>query len=1357
MAEVKGSRSEIEIASDEWRSQLIDVGGNNRLLFFKSNASTLSFENASPDGLAKLLAGEDTLLSKIFPDAKVAESAIKVVKALAKKQKEAVEEYGVSVAFAAVGMAEFPFGENSNRKSSQLDEGDQVRLTAAPIFMRSAEISQRRGSAESWSIKLSEDYQLNGVLQHVLLTLGVELDEDALLGAFSDEEKSVESMLEDFKLQVSKIEKFTIKTSTILGAFSYQKQPMVNDVTDLSVLSKSDLVSALAGVKESMSRVRAIKHDAELADSDYKPIDSEFLILDADASQSFVVNATLGKQNLVVQGPPGTGKSQTIANVIAALAANGKSVLFVAQKRAAIEAVLNRLEKAGLRSMVLDAFMSGSTRRFVSEELKTAIDSQRASTPVEVSKLHLALARSRDKLVSHHDQTNDQIHGWDASIYELRNEAISVASENRSEWIVDSGPFDTWSSSDFQTVIFEIQELASLGYFESGWRERSGWNPDTLTTAEKVSHLSSLTRNIQTKGLKALASAMANLGQPTFENLNELLEINVCLEDLRFLGERSPKLTDQALDIEWLKYLLNCTLGWPEALGEGKPGFFARATAKRKARKLTGADSTEQTIEFLTTAVRLNESSARHRVSLIPAHYSEHSESVTALIEELHEVQANLRNMDIFELDPETLADSLRKLAGDDQKALMPRAYGLSESLNGRGMGDVIDCLIKEQVHTPRDAEGISEATKFILCRSVLETAELTSGEISSTSGRDLDGFAADFSRSEGEHFKANAARVLRIANVNLVSAVNQYPDQHVILKKEITRKRNFMSIRNLFVEAPNVMLAAKPVWAMSPLQVSRFLPAKQLFDIVIFDEASQIRPADAIPSLIRAKQVLVAGDTRQLPPTDFFSKVIDSQPVDGVDELEELAASETVGFGETQEPRPESKKIEALTRDAESILTAFDRVLAGQSRQLLWHYRSLDERLIAVSNAHVYDSSLTTFPCADIPNAVSHVQAEQAVGKDAKTNSPQPEVEKVVRLVESHLANHPDQSLGVITFGTPHQRRVEMALDMAAKNNPSLAEALQGAGDEPFFVKSIERVQGDERDAIILSFGYGKDAAGKLNLFWGPLLQDGGERRLNVAISRAKRTMTLVTSFGLADLAEDRHSSPGFRLMYNFLKFCATGGKDLGNMSEVPPLNAFEIDVKRRLEAAGLNLDCQVGVGSYRIDFAIKHPTKSDHYVLAVEADGASYHSGHTARERDRLRQSLLEQRGWVFQRIWSTDWFNNPTAEVERILVAYKVALAGESLPEEPAKHETATWGQKEAKARSARPAIQPGLQIDYHYDSTLMALVRYIRSDGVLRTRDEEISELVEELGYKKRGAKIMRVLNEIVNRPDGRPKR
>jgi very-short-patch-repair endonuclease len=366
-------------------------------------------------------------------------------------------------------------------------------------------------------------------------------------------------------------------------------------------------------------------------------------------------------------------------------------------------------------------------------------------------------------------------------------------------------------------------------------------------------------------------------------------------------------------------------------------------------------------------------------------------------------------------------------------------------------------------------------------------------------------------------------------------------------------------------------------------------------------------------------------------------------------------------------------------------------------------------------------------------------------------TNSPEGEVARVVELVLEHARARPGETLGVITFGIPHTRRIETALAAAFAAEPELGAVLGRDRREPFFVKNIERVQGDERDAIILSVGYGTSADGRLKLFWGPLLQPGGERRLNVAISRARVRMTLVTSFAADDMREDGHDSAGYRLMYRFLRFAATGELSGGAKASIA-LNPFELDVRDRLTAIGMDLVPQLGVGSYRLDFAVRHPDHPGRYLLAIEADGANYHSGHIARERDRLRQRLLEGRGWVFHRIWSTDWFSDCESAIAATWSAYQEALAADARGLEPAVADAGSaptssppaWHMAEAQRTISRPLIVPGLAIDKHDHEDLVQLVRHLRSDGVLRTREEEFTLLMRELGYSKRGSRIVTAL-------------
>ena len=422
--------------------------------------------------------------------------------------------------------------------------------------------------------------------------------------------------------------------------------------------------------------------------------------------------------------------------------------------------------------------------------------------------------------------------------------------------------------------------------------------------------------------------------------------------------------------------------------------------------------------------------------------------------------------------------------------------------------------------------------------------------------------------------------------------------------------------------------------------------------------------PEDAITSLLRGGQAAVAGDQRQLPPTTFFAA---SDP--GEDDEQNEA---TVGF--------------------QSILDVMSAFLEPPWT-LNWHYRSRNEALIAYSNHRIYGGSLVTFPGPGGPAAVRH----ELVASNAETGAQElnvaAEVQRVVELVREHVQERPDESLGVITMGIEHARRIEMALDRARQEDATLELLFVQGQSERFFVKNLERVQGDERDAIILSIGYGKNDAGQLVYRFGPLLQEGGERRLNVAITRARQRMTVVSSFTHHDMRAD-YPKLGVKLLRGFLEFAASEGTSFGQgeATEVS-LNYFEQSVFDELTRRGLKLIGQVGSSSYRIDMAAMHPEQPGRYVLAIECDGASYHSAHTARDRDRLRQQQLEARGWRFHRIWSTDWFLRREDEVQRTLAAFDEAMrvSDERAPHPEPPQPRPSERENYVRTRTPRPAVR------------------------------------------------------------------
>jgi very-short-patch-repair endonuclease len=500
------------------------------------------------------------------------------------------------------------------------------------------------------------------------------------------------------------------------------------------------------------------------------------------------------------------------------------------------------------------------------------------------------------------------------------------------------------------------------------------------------------------------------------------------------------------------------------------------------------------------------------------------------------------------------------------------------------------------------------------------------------------------------QHLAANRVRVRRAWADRLRGALDQHPLQARVIRKQAALRRGHLPLRRLLDQTSDVLFALKPCWAMSPLMVSQVLPAARLFDVVIFDEASQIVPADAISSIMRGHQIVVAGDDRQLPPTNFFRQVGDSDEEPGEDD--ESLVSFGAGF--------------------ESVLDALRPLLP--TWPLAWHYRSRDERLVAFSNTRIYGGALTTFPGVLRDDCLRHVVVSQGPepGQEVSVTA---EVEQVVELILDHARTRPRETLGVIALGVRHAERIDAALRHALAGHPDLEGFFAEDSAEPFFVKNLERVQGDERDAIILSIGYGKHRDGRMRYQWGPLLRDGGERRLNVAATRARCRLTLVSSFSSHDVDPDRVTKAGARMLADYLEYAGSGGTAVGAMKGAGAvgggeLNPFEADVRDRLAACGITVVPQYGVGGYRVDFAATHPQDADRMVLAIEADGASYRESGSVRDRDRLRGEHLQRLGWNFHRLWSTNWFADPQAEVARVRDAFERAISAADPPDpEPA----------------------------------------------------------------------------------------
>jgi transcription elongation GreA/GreB family factor/very-short-patch-repair endonuclease len=520
-----------------------------------------------------------------------------------------------------------------------------------------------------------------------------------------------------------------------------------------------------------------------------------------------------------------------------------------------------------------------------------------------------------------------------------------------------------------------------------------------------------------------------------------------------------------------------------------------------------------------------------------------------------------------------------------------------------------------------------------------------------------------DIDRALAEHARLRVASTCDMNRPEVLSSPGTRLIQH-----EGKKKMRHKPVHLLLREAGKAALRVKPCFMMSPLTVSRFIPPDLTFDVVIFDEASQILPQDAINCIYRAKVLIVAGDENQLPPTAFF----------------------TAGDNEEDDPYAE----EELPR-YESLLSLAKGNGMLKELSLRWHYRSRHEHLIAFSNRQFYDGAMTTFPGAfsEGPDVgVAFFKAEQGVYRSgaAARNNPGEAVE-VARRVIHHFRTRPHHSLGVVALSQSQAEVIREAVESERKRNTDLDECFSDDRLDGFFIKNLEAVQGDERDVIIMSVGYGPDENGKLNQNFGPINRKDGWRRLNVAVTRARHRVEVVASFEPELLRPSESAS--FEHFARYLKYAKYGPVVLAQEADdtdAIPESPFEESVLEVLRGWGYTVQPQVGVAGYRIDLGVRDPQNPGRYALGIECDGAMYHSSRAARDRDRLRESMLTGLGWTLHRIWGTDWYRNRVEAEARLRSAVERAVA-RSVKAAP-QHSSASVADAPEATRAPAASLAP-----------------------------------------------------------------
>jgi very-short-patch-repair endonuclease len=551
----------------------------------------------------------------------------------------------------------------------------------------------------------------------------------------------------------------------------------------------------------------------------------------------------------------------------------------------------------------------------------------------------------------------------------------------------------------------------------------------------------------------------------------------------------------------------------------------------------------------------------------------------------------------------------------------------LRDQLETRGMARLADAVENSEIEVDRVEDAYQAGIFDVLAREILHEDP----ELGQFSGHSQEALQERFREYDNKLKQLQCEQIAwkidqtEIPSGNMAARVSERTES-VLLEHECGKKTRHLPIRQLLQRAGNALVALKPCFMMGPMSVAQYLaPGKISFDLVVMDEASQIKPQDALGAISRGGQLVVVGDPKQLPPTSFFDRIVE----DGEEDPTGIEESESI---------------------LDATLSMFP------ARRLRWHYRSQHENLIAFSNHSFYESDLVLFPSPYKQTESYGIQYSRAPRGCFVNRRNMEEAKIIADAVRGHFRHRPEETLGVVAMSAEQRLQIERAIETLAKDDPVFQEWLDkdATRHETLFIKNLENVQGDERDVIFISMTYGpQEPGGKVHQRFGPINSDVGWRRLNVLFTRSKKRMRIFSSMGSDDIVVSSTSKRGVQALRDFLGYCETG--ILHKTQQVTgkgPANDFEIAVTSALRNEGFECVPQVGVAGFFIDVAVIDPGNPGRYLMGIECDGATYHSAKSARDRDRLRQAILERLGWRIRRIWSTDWFKNPHGELAPII---------------------------------------------------------------------------------------------------------
>jgi very-short-patch-repair endonuclease len=1241
----------------------------------------------------------------------------------------AIEEQGVNTLFLALGMLRY----------TEADASEQV--FNAPLVLLPVELT-RKSARSGYRMRAADDEPVvnPALAEYLRLDFGLtlpELPDSATIG----DDYDLQTLLSAASSLIAGRRGWSITTDVVLALFSFQKFVMYKDLeANGPAVATHRLVRQLVGREG--DRIIGLPDDVRRLDLDreFAP-EATAQVVDADSSQLRAIAGVARGYDLVLEGPPGTGKSQTITNLIAQALGAGKSVLFVAEKMAALDVVHSRLVKAGLGEFCLELHSTKASKRGVMRSLAVAIDAslQPVATGIQAG---AALPGIRAALNDYVRALHTPHGTLGMTPFESYGALAPVrGSEQPATGAVASGPprlrynrrLDDVTREALHTTARELRELAAAARgvgdpTQHPWRDATRTlytEDDVAAVRERAGKLATQLTGVRhraaeverTFGLAAIRTAAdvdtadrvaAVMSRSPGASADVLASSawNAAPNDALRLIERGREAAslraraEQRFGPTVFEQDHASDIAYVERKAEGLFSFLAILDGRWRAIRSRWTDyrlptyrpslveqaaEMKQVDRLAAERAALRESEPAARSLFGELWQGEHSswDALDAYVQWVVEFRSCVMrhglgapaiaiasqrspNVEAVQALRDATADALATLAQLRTAIGWPSGYlsaATFDELQQRAESLVANASAgprwaafesaRQTVAAGIAAEVLDDAMRGAVSFDLLSDAFLRAfymkwlGEVvqARPALARFDALTheqriAEFRRLDREVLVENQAALTGRLRDRAQERLQETKARESLpfLQREMAKQRNHSPLRKTLRHAEAAIRAIKPCFLMSPLSVAQYLAGGEpAFDVVIFDEASQLPSEDAVGAIARGRQLVVVGDPKQLPPTNFFMVA---------------ASPEAIPLADDGTP---------LYSDAESVLEEFMGAGVPMSR-LRWHYRSAHESLISFSNVAFYDADLFTFPSTETGTSRNGLRFEFVdggvyEGKGLNSAEAKRVADAVVAFAREQLGRRSrgeaTESLGVGTFNLRQQLAVQDELELRRRDDPSLEPFFDRALPEPFFVKNLENIQGDERDAIFLSVTYAKAADGVLRYNFGALNGENGWRRLNVLTTRARRRMHVYSSIRASDINPSSAVSAGPRLLRDFLEYAEHGrlvmpaGRTAG-AAESP----FEHEVMTALVERGLQVVPQVGVAGYRIDLGVVDADAPGRFVCGIECDGVAYHSSETARDRDRLRHQVLEARGWTLLRVWSTDWFKDRAGQVDRIV---------------------------------------------------------------------------------------------------------